>query len=124
MSEFFFHDTIPEFWKLIYTEYRRLHSALGREPFKFTAPNPNEQPLAKYLPGESDTIMLAFMDDDGREEAISVDAEFQPDRDLVQVMSFYQGALNPTADSLWNGQILFGKRPPLDRPRSTYWQAI
>jgi hypothetical protein len=100
MSEFFFRDSIPEFWKLIYSKYRRLHSVLGREPFKFAAPDPNIQPLEQYLPGAGDTIMIAFMGEDGT-EAISVDAEFQPDRGLVQVMSYYQGACDTNADSLW-----------------------
>ena len=39
MSEFFFRDTIPEFWELIRAKYHRLHSILGREPFNFTAPD-------------------------------------------------------------------------------------
>ena len=97
-DEYFFRGTIPQYWDIVYAEYQRLYKSLGRKPFEITAPNPATQDLASYVPGNGDTILLAFWNTEHSYE-ISVDAEFSPDREMVQVMVFYQGPFTKQGES-------------------------
>ena len=97
-DEYFFRGTIPQYWDIVYAEYQRLYKSLGREPFEFTAPHPHTQPLAEYVPVESSVIMITFWNTEHTYE-ITVDAEFSPDREMVQVMVFYQGPFKKEGES-------------------------
>jgi len=97
-DEYFFQGTIPQYWRVVYTEYLRLCKSLEREPFEFTEPQPNRQPLAEYVPMENSVILISFWNAEHIYK-ISVDAEFSPDREMVQVMAFYQGAFTKEGES-------------------------
>jgi hypothetical protein len=97
-DEYFFRGTIPQYWDIVYAEYQRLDKSLGREPFEFPAPHPHTQPLAEYVPVESSVIMITFWNTENTYE-ITVDAEFSPDREMVQVMVFYQGPFTKEGES-------------------------
>lgn len=97
-DEYLFRGAVPLYWDMVYAEYQRLFKSLEREPFEFTEPNPNKQPLAEYVPTENSVILISFWNTEHAYE-ISVDAEFSPDREMVQVMVFYQGEFTKEGES-------------------------
>lgn len=101
-QELYFHGSMAQYWNIIYAEYLRLHAALGRESFELAAPNPKTDLLADYAPKETETIMIAFWDDEHRVEVISVDAEFSRDKEMVWIMAHDQGADEERARSAFS----------------------
>lgn len=99
-QELYFDGSMAQFWTVICAEYQRLYAALGREPFELTAPN--NTPLADYLPTETDSILIAFWDDEHRFEVISVDAEFSRDNEMVWIMAHDQGVAEEHAKSAFS----------------------
>lgn len=97
-DEYFFRGTIPQFWNVVHAEYLRLYRSLEREPFEFTEPHPHKQPLAEYTPTENSTIMMVFWNIEHTYK-ILVDAEYSPDREMVQVMVFFNQAFTKGSES-------------------------
>lgn len=97
-DEYLFRGAVPLYWGIVYAEYQCLYKSLEREPYEFTEPNPNKQPLAEYVPTENSVILISFWNTEHTYE-ISVDAEFSPDREMVQVMVFYQGEFTKEGES-------------------------
>jgi hypothetical protein len=101
-QELYFRGSMAQYWNVIYAEYQRLHAALGHEPFKMTAPNPKTGPIAEYVPKETDSILIAFWDDEHRVVVISVDAEFSRAKEMVWIMAHDQGVDEEHAKSAFS----------------------
>jgi len=101
-QELYFRGSMAQFWNVVYAEYQRLHVALGHEPFEFTGRNLKTDPIAGYVPKETDSILIAFWDDEHRVEVISVDAEFSRDKEMVWIMAHDQGAAEEHAKSAFS----------------------
>jgi len=93
---------MAQYWYVICAEYQRLHAALGYEPFEFTGRNLKTDPIAGYVPKETDPILIAFWDDEHRFEVISVDAEFSRDKEMVWIMAHDQGVAEEHAKSAFS----------------------
>jgi hypothetical protein len=101
-QELYFRGSMAQYWNVIYAEYQRLHAALGHEPFEFTGRNLKTDPIAGYVPKETDSILIAFWDDEHRFEVISVDAEFSRAKEMVWIMAHDQGVDEEHAKSAFS----------------------
>lgn len=97
-DEYFFRGSIPEYWNIVYAEYLRLRNSLEREPFEFTEPHPHRQTLSEYVPTKSSVILISFWNIEHTYD-ITMDAEFSPDKEMVQVLVTFQGTFTKEGES-------------------------
>jgi hypothetical protein len=90
-EELYFHGSMAEYWRIIASEYHRLTLKHRRIPFQVQGIRLDSSDLIEYQPSNSDEILIAFKDDEDKEVALSVDAEYSRHKQAVWIMAHDSG---------------------------------
>lgn len=83
---FYFHGSLAQYWKVLFSEYQRLATILGRAPFEFIPPN--GQTIDDYVPQNGEEIIIYFRDKEHKRELLAIEAELLPDEEKATVHVF------------------------------------
>src|SRR5258706_8348986 len=61
--DFIYRGTLVQYWKVIFTHWKRSSSFLAEPPFEISAASLSASSFADFVPKESETLVIVFYDE-------------------------------------------------------------